>query len=72
VPDPLPLVEGLLAATARIHDLTLATRHVKDVARTGVALVNPIHSSLTPCSRLASLLVPQGPQGIDAGGAVGG
>ncbi len=41
VPDPLPVVDGLLAATARVHGLTLATRNVKDVARTGVALVNP-------------------------------
>jgi predicted nucleic acid-binding protein len=41
VPDPVPVVDGLLAATAKIHGLTLATRNVKDVARTGVRLVNP-------------------------------
>jgi toxin FitB len=41
VPDPLPVVDGLLAATAQVHGLTLATRNVKDVARTGVPLVNP-------------------------------
>ncbi len=41
VPDPLPVVDGLLAATAKVHELTLATRNVKDVARTGVRLVNP-------------------------------
>lgn len=41
VPDPLPVVDALLAATAHVHGLTLATRNVKDVARTGVAVVNP-------------------------------
>ncbi len=41
VPDPLPVVDGLLAATARVHDLTLATRNVKDVVRTGIDVVNP-------------------------------
>jgi toxin FitB len=41
VPDPLPVIDGLLAATAKLHDLTLATRNVKDVARTGVSVVNP-------------------------------
>lgn len=41
VPDPLPVIDGLLAATAKIHGLTLATRNVKDLARTGVDLVNP-------------------------------
>ena len=44
VPDPLPVVDGLLAATAKVHQLTLATRNVKDVARTGVPLVNPFGS----------------------------
>lgn len=37
----LPVVEGLLAATARVHDLTLVTRNVRDVARTGVDLLDP-------------------------------
>lgn len=41
VPDPLPVVDGLLAATARVHGLTLATRNVADIAATGAALVNP-------------------------------
>ena len=41
VPNPVPVVDGLMAATARVHGLTLATRNVKDVARTGVACVNP-------------------------------
>jgi toxin FitB len=41
VPDPLPVIDGLLAATAKVHGFTLATRNVKDVARTGVLLLNP-------------------------------
>jgi toxin FitB len=41
VPDPPPVLDSLLAATASAHGLTLATRNVRDVARTGVACVNP-------------------------------
>lgn len=41
VPDPFPTVDGLLAATALVHDLTLVTRNVRDVARTGVRLFDP-------------------------------
>ena len=41
VPDPIPTVDGLLAATAQWHDLTLVTRNVKDVASTRVATLNP-------------------------------
>lgn len=41
VPDPLPVLDGLIAATARVHELSVATRNVKDVARTGVPFVNP-------------------------------
>jgi len=44
VPDPLPAIDGLLAATARVHSLTLATRNVGDVKRTGVAVMNPFAS----------------------------
>jgi toxin FitB len=41
VPDPLPVVDGLLAATARVLGLTLATRNVADVESTGAELFNP-------------------------------
>ena len=41
VPDPLPVVDGLLAATAKAHGLTFATRNTKHVTRTGVSCVNP-------------------------------
>jgi predicted nucleic acid-binding protein len=37
----LPAVDGLLAATAIVHDLTLVTRNVRDVSGTGVRTVNP-------------------------------
>ncbi|MEQ9152843.1 MAG: type II toxin-antitoxin system VapC family toxin [Parvibaculum sp.] len=41
VPDPLPFIDGLLAATAKVHGLALVTRNVSDVARTGVSIVDP-------------------------------
>lgn len=41
VPDPVPAVDGLLAATALVHNLTLVTRNVDDVATTGVPVLNP-------------------------------
>jgi toxin FitB len=39
--SPLPVIDGLLAATAVQHNLTLVTRNTKDVAVTGVAVFNP-------------------------------
>jgi predicted nucleic acid-binding protein len=41
IPDPPPLIDGLLAATAKVHGLTLVTRNVDDIASTGVPLLNP-------------------------------
>lgn len=38
---PLPVVDGLLAATAITHDWTLVTRNEQHVAETGVRLLNP-------------------------------
>ena len=35
------VIDGLLAATAIQHNLTLVTRNTKDVAATGVTLFNP-------------------------------
>lgn len=37
----LGVMDGLLAATALEHGLTLATRNIKDFSRLGVALSNP-------------------------------
>lgn len=44
VPDPLPAVDGLIAATALVHDLTVVSRNVRDLARTGVAVVDPFEA----------------------------
>ena len=44
VPDPLPVIDGLLAATAIEHDLTLVTRNTGDVEHTGVTLFDPFHA----------------------------
>ena len=41
VPDPVPTVDGLLAATALVHDLVLVTRNVRDVSGTGVRVLDP-------------------------------
>jgi len=41
VPDPLPVIDGLLAATAIARGLTLVTRNTTDLARTGVLMLNP-------------------------------
>jgi predicted nucleic acid-binding protein len=41
VPDPLPTVDGLLAATALVHDLVLVTRNTRDVLQTGARVLDP-------------------------------
>ncbi|NMG07887.1 type II toxin-antitoxin system VapC family toxin [Brasilonema sp. UFV-L1] len=41
VPNPVSGVDGLLAATAKVHDLTLITRNVKDIQNIGVEFYNP-------------------------------
>ena len=41
VPDPAPERDALIAATALVHSLTVATRNTSDFDRTGVALMNP-------------------------------
>ena len=38
---PLNTADGMIAATALEHDLTLVTRNVKDFAGLGVVLLNP-------------------------------
>jgi predicted nucleic acid-binding protein len=45
VPHPVPVVDGLLAATAITHALVLVTRNVKDVEATGVDYLNPFEST---------------------------
>src|SRR5438105_5742416 len=45
VPNRLPAIDGLLAATAKFHDLTLATRNARHVRGTGISVLNPFESS---------------------------
>lgn len=45
VPDPISIVDGLMAATARSKNMTFVTRNTSDVARTGVRLLNPFDLS---------------------------
>ncbi|MGB8221798.1 MAG: type II toxin-antitoxin system VapC family toxin [Polyangiales bacterium] len=40
-PNPIPTVDGLLAATAHVHGLVLATRNVTDFASLDIEWVNP-------------------------------
>lgn len=44
-PDDL-LEDGMIAATALIHDLTVATRNTRDFGRLGVRVVDPFRPSL--------------------------
>ncbi|MGB6457217.1 MAG: type II toxin-antitoxin system VapC family toxin [Streptosporangiaceae bacterium] len=48
VPDSVPVVDGLMAATALVHDWTLVTRNVDDVMSTGVRLLNPFSDGTEP------------------------
>ena len=41
VPDPLPVIDGLIAASARTRGWTLVTRNTADLARTAVRMLNP-------------------------------
>ena len=38
---PVSVVDGLLAATAMVHDMTLVTRNVSDVEGLGASVLNP-------------------------------
>ncbi len=41
VPDPIPVVDGLMAATAKVRNMTIVTRNTADVERSGVRILNP-------------------------------
>jgi len=43
--DSLPVINGLLAATALVHELTLVTRNTRDFRRSGVTLLDPFEPS---------------------------
>jgi len=42
---PLPVIDGLLAATALTHGLTLVTRNDRDVAGLGASVLNPFRGT---------------------------
>jgi predicted nucleic acid-binding protein len=48
VPDPVPVVDGLMAATALVHDWTLVMRNAGDIASTGVRLLDPFAAGSQP------------------------
>jgi hypothetical protein len=41
VPDPRPVRDALIAATAMVHDMTVVTRNTQDFTPTGVPVLNP-------------------------------
>ena len=42
VPDPAPFRDALIAATARVHGISVVTRNVRDFERfEGVGVINP-------------------------------
>lgn len=38
---PIPTIDGLLGATAIVHDLVVVTRNESDIGRTGAKVLNP-------------------------------
>jgi len=48
VPDPKPERDGLIAATALVHNLVMVTRNTKDFQGTGVQLLDPWQSNMAP------------------------
>jgi predicted nucleic acid-binding protein len=41
---PVPTVDALLAATAKVHGMTLATRNVSDVSGLGADVIDPFQA----------------------------
>jgi predicted nucleic acid-binding protein len=39
--NPMPAIDGLIAATGLAHDLTVVTRNIADMQQSGAALLNP-------------------------------
>ena len=45
VPDPISTRDALMAATAKVRNMTFVTRNTSDVARSGVRLLDPFDAS---------------------------
>jgi hypothetical protein len=41
---PIPVIDGLLAATAKVHGMTFVTRNDADVAELGAQVLNPFNA----------------------------
>ncbi|MCW1804669.1 type II toxin-antitoxin system VapC family toxin [Brachybacterium squillarum] len=41
LPDPMPQMDALIAATAAVHELTLVTRNIQDFHRAHIPLFDP-------------------------------
>lgn len=39
--QPVPVIDALIGATARVHGLTVVTRNAREFERTGVQVLNP-------------------------------
>jgi predicted nucleic acid-binding protein len=39
--QPIPILDGILAATARVHGLTMVSRDEESFRNTGVTVINP-------------------------------
>lgn len=44
IPDPVPAIDGLIAAAALERDLVVVTRNVRHMALTGVRYLNPFNA----------------------------
>ncbi len=42
---PIPVIDGLLAATAKVHRITLVTRNEADIAGLGASVLNPFKAA---------------------------
>lgn len=47
VPNPRPVRDSLIAATAQVHGMTVVTRNLADFEATGVAMLNPWDPAVT-------------------------
>ncbi len=46
IPDPVSVIDGLMAATAVVHSHILVTRNVRDIEQTGVNFINPFNPAV--------------------------